>query len=315
MSEQKKKFYLPTILLGVLVAAVFLVAIFTYQVEESEQALVLTVGTPTSVEGPGLHFRWPLPIQEIIKYDVRTRKFSGKTGRLEETSTKDKRQIVVSICVFYKVSDVKKYKMANGPSQLEDYLSNQMSNAKTSVVGRHTYEQILDVKEGEKHLAQMKSEILEILHENLLENYGVDVFQVDFTYIGVPEKTAEAIAGTMRQNRETLAARAREKGKAEAQIIRNKAETQKENALTDARAEAKKMKTEGTAKAIAYYKEASKAPELAAFLQKLEALKSTFATPTTLILHTGNPPFDVFDFKTLEIPAGKDKVQNNQTVK
>ena len=86
MSEHKKsKYYLPTILLGVIVAAIFLLAIFTYQVEESEQALVLTVGKPTAVTGPGLHFRLPLPIQEVIKYDIRKRQ-SGRNDDQRQAS-------------------------------------------------------------------------------------------------------------------------------------------------------------------------------------------------------------------------------------
>lgn len=296
MSEKNKtKYYLPTILLGVIVAVIFLLAIFTYQVDEGEQALVLTAGKPTAVVGPGLHFRWPQPVQEIVKYDIRKRKFSGNTGLLEETSTSDKHQVVVGICVYYAVADVKQFRKANGQKAVEDYLSNRMSNAKKSVIGRHSYAELINADAKQMKLEQMKQEILEALQEDLMINCGVRIFQVDFTSIGVPEKTAEAIAGAMRQNRETLAAEEREKGLAEAKQIRIKAETEKEKALTDARAEAKAMVAEGNTEAAKYYAQFSKAPELAAFLQKLDALKSILENKTTLILHTGNEPFDIFN--------------------
>lgn len=308
--NNKTKYYLPTILLGVIVAIIFLLAIFTYQVNEGEQALVLTAGKPTAVVGPGLHLRWPQPIQEVVKYDIRKRKFSGNTGLLEETSTSDKHQVVVGICVYYAITDVEQFRKANGQKAVEDYLSNRMSNAKKSVIGRHTYAELINADASQMKLEQMKLEILEALQEDLLNNCGVRIFQVDFTSIGVPEKTAEAIAGAMRQNRETLAAEEREKGLAEAKQIRIKAETEKEKSLTEARAEAKAMIADGNAEAAKYYAAFSKAPELAAFLQKLDALKSILKDKTTLILHTGNEPFDIFD---IPVDSIKSELQEKGT--
>ena len=57
--EKKKGYYLPTILLGIIVAAIFLLAIFTYQVPATERALVLTMGKITKEAEPGLHLRHP----------------------------------------------------------------------------------------------------------------------------------------------------------------------------------------------------------------------------------------------------------------
>lgn len=86
--------YWSTILLGLIVAAVFLMAIFTYQVQENERALVITVGKISGERGPGLHLRWPLPIQEIVKYDIRQRCFDGTVGNLEETMTADEKNVI-----------------------------------------------------------------------------------------------------------------------------------------------------------------------------------------------------------------------------
>ena len=66
--EKKKGYYLPTILLGIIVAAIFLLAIFTYQVPATERALVLTMGKITKEAEPGLHLRLPLPFQQVIRF-------------------------------------------------------------------------------------------------------------------------------------------------------------------------------------------------------------------------------------------------------
>lgn len=297
MSENHKnnKYYLPTILLGVIVAGIFLMAIFTYQVDETERALVLTFGKPTAVSEPGLHFRWPLPVQEIVKYDIRKRKFDGKSGKMEETGTRDKRQVVVGICVFYRIAELPQFKKANGLEAVEDYLSNQMNNAKKSVVGRYDYDQMINADPAKMRLDAMKKEILEQLHDNLMATCGIDVFQVDFTSIGVPEKTADAIAETMRQQRVTLAAQESEQGKAKAKKIRIEADQAKQRKITEAEAQAKLLIAEGDAKAAASYEIFSTNPELASFLKKLDALKKLLGDKTTLILHTGNVPFDVFN--------------------
>lgn len=309
MSEQKKtKYYLPTILLGVIVAAIFLLAIFSYQVEESEQALVLTFGKPTAVTGPGLHFRWPWPAQKIVKYDIRKRYFPGKSGKLEETTTQDKQQVVIGIGVFYQIEDVMTFRQAaKSIEDMEDFLSAEMSNAKKSVIGRYKYDQLINADAEKMQLAKIQQEILDILKPKMMEMYGVNVFQVDIVSLGVPEKTAEAIAATMRQQRETMAKNARAKGTAEAEKIRIEATEKKEIALTQAEAKAKQLRAEGDAIAAESYKIFSQDPALAAFLQKLDALKKTLGSQTTLILHTGNAPFDIFENSFLSPADNKEK--------
>ena len=213
-SNKKKTYYLPTIFLGLIVAVIFLMAIFTYQVPATEKALVLTMGKITSVQEPGLHFRLPLPFQEIIKYDVRKRCFDGNIGRMEECTTKDEKQVVVGINVFYYIKDLAQFKTAASMSAAEDYLSSRMRTAKASVIGRYTYDELINTDPGKMKLNQMKQEILDAIHEDVLARYGLDVFAVTFSSIGVPEKTATAIAVRMKQERETEAAKKRDEGKA-----------------------------------------------------------------------------------------------------
>ena len=55
----------PTMLLGLVVAAILLVAVFSYQLNQTESAVVTTFGRPTEVTEPGLHFRWPFPFRNL----------------------------------------------------------------------------------------------------------------------------------------------------------------------------------------------------------------------------------------------------------
>ena len=101
-------------LLGIAVVAIFGTAIFSYQVQSTERAVVLTFGSISGVRDPGLHFRWPLPIQKIVKYDIRLRCFDGNIGKLEETTTADGKNITVSIYTVYRLKNLEKFQSAGG---------------------------------------------------------------------------------------------------------------------------------------------------------------------------------------------------------
>ena len=96
----------PTLLLGVFVFAVLLVAVFTYQVSSTEVAVVERMGQMLN-EHPeaGLHFRWPYPFEKITKYDKRLHCFGGHEGQIEETATADKQNILVGVFITYRISD------------------------------------------------------------------------------------------------------------------------------------------------------------------------------------------------------------------
>ena len=168
-SSKKKAYYLPTIFLGLIVAVIFLMAIFTYQVPATERALVLTMGKITAEKGPGLHFRLPLPFQEVIKYDIRKRCFDGNIGRMEESTTKDEKQVVVGINVFFYIKDLAQFKTAASMAAAEDYLSSRMRTAKASVIGRYNYDELINTDPSTMKLDQMKKEIGHI-HLQIYQN-------------------------------------------------------------------------------------------------------------------------------------------------
>ena len=317
MSEKTKQkaFYLPTILLGLIVAAVFLLAIFTYQVSATERALVLTMGRITSPDTgvePGLHFRWPLPFQEVIKYDVRLRTFDGKIGKFEESTTRDNRQVVIGINVFYRICNLTQFKTAASLEAAEDYLGSKMRSVKAAVLGQYDYDQLINTDPKKMKLEEMRKKMLDAIRDDVRARYGLEVTAVNFSFIGVPDKTATAIAKRMKEERLTEAAKIREAGNAKAAEIRNKAQLEKQNTITQAESEAKALMAQGDAEAAKSYESFARAPRLAAFLRKLDSMKKIMATKTTLILGTDSDPFNIFstDFKALKEEAASAAKKN-----
>lgn len=101
----------PVVTLALLVVAIFIVAMVTFQVKETEYAVLKTFGKP-KVDGngkvieysPGLHIRWPF-IDQVWRHDKRLQCYELRKGKHEQITTKDEYQIVVSTYVLWRVGD------------------------------------------------------------------------------------------------------------------------------------------------------------------------------------------------------------------
>ena len=66
------------LILVILIAVVLVLCFISFQVRETEVALVTTFGKPTrSISDPGWYWKWPLPIQMVHKFDRRAHFYEG----------------------------------------------------------------------------------------------------------------------------------------------------------------------------------------------------------------------------------------------
>ena len=117
----------------------------TYQVRFNENAVLTTFGrvNPDSsvISDPGLHFKWPYPIQAVQKYDTRTRLLET---RLENVMTADRQLVVVEVFMNWRISDVFAYYKqfaadeTSATQQLEDRL-----HAAIGEFGRFNFNELL----------------------------------------------------------------------------------------------------------------------------------------------------------------------------
>src|SRR5262245_57868905 len=92
-----------TTVIGVILLLLVLSMMFTYQVRQTEVALVTTFGKPKDANStPGLYARLPWPIQSVRKFDKRIQNFEDK---FEETLTKDGRNLLVMLYVGWSIKD------------------------------------------------------------------------------------------------------------------------------------------------------------------------------------------------------------------
>ena len=297
MATSKLFQHLPTVLLGIVVAVVLLLVLVTFQVSETECAVMTTLGNIEKKADlkPGLHFRWPYPFQRVYKFDRRLRCFEGNAGKLEETSTADEQNILVGIFVEYRIADAEKFFVSlERIGEAEQRLNNWMRAARNATFGRYRFNQIVNVDAKEVKLAQIQQEMLAEIRKNAAP-FGLEVQAVGINAFNVPSTISEEVFKRMIQERKSAAEKFLSTGALEAGKIRTAADKAKADLLTDAEAKAKTIRAEGDAEAARYYEVFKANPELAAFLRKLDSLRRIMRSRTTLVLDTGAAPFDLLN--------------------
>ncbi len=284
----------PTMLLGLVVAAILLVAVFSYQLNQTESAVVTTFGRPTEVTEPGLHFRWPFPFQRIYRFDHRIRCFEGGAGKLEETMTADGQNILVGVYVNFRIKDVKQFFVTlENMTKAEDQLNSWMRGYKNAAFGRYKFSQVVNTDPKLMKLTEIQNQIKENLVK-ISEPYGLEIVSVGINTINVPKAISEKVFDRMIQERQRAAAQFLAQGNSRAEKIRIDADREKAITLANAEAQAKEIRAQGDAEAAKYYAVFKENPELAEFLRKLDSLRQIMKGRTTLVLDTNVAPFDLF---------------------
>jgi len=89
----------------VLVVAILCLYLVSFQVRETQSALVTTFGKPSrQITAPGWYFKWPPPIERVYTFDSRMRVLEAEPG---ETTTKGAVPIIVNTYVVWKIAHAK----------------------------------------------------------------------------------------------------------------------------------------------------------------------------------------------------------------
>ena len=283
----------PPMVLGVVVAVILLIAVFSYQLNQTESAVVTTFGSPAAVTDPGLHFRWPFPFQKIYKFDHRIRCFEGGSGKIEETMTADGQNILVGIFINYRISAVEKFfRTLEDMTKAEERLNSLMRSAKNATFGQYKFSQVINTKPELMKLNEIQDRIKAALEKDTAE-YGIEIVSVGINTINVPERITDKVFDRMIEDRKLVADRYLAEGTVRASEIRNDADQKKAVMLAKAEAEAREIRAQGDAEAATFYAVFQENPELAEFLRKLDSLRLIMRNQTTLVLDTNVAPFDL----------------------
>jgi membrane protease subunit HflC len=285
-----------SVIIGVILLAVFLVLLFVFQVRQSEVAIVTTFGKPTGApHGPGPHLRLPWPIQKVYKFDQRIQSFEDK---LTEDLTADNNNLLTQVYVGWRITEPQAFfpKFGGGSAQEAEkkVLEGMIRSAKSAAIGKHPLGDFVSASGGTKFSA-IEQEMLAALQAQLkANNYGIEVTFLGLKKLGLPESVTQSVFDRMKREREVLSSGYESEGTAEAEKIRSKANSEAAKTLANAERQARDIRSEGEAYAAQVLPTFQQNPELANFLLRLDALETSLKDRSTLIFDANTPPFDLF---------------------
>jgi membrane protease subunit HflC len=283
MAQTGFKQHWPAFVLGILVAIIFLAALVTFQVDQTEYALVMTFGKPkmaTDAQGrraplvykAGLHRKWPYPIDRVWRHDNRLQCYELKRGQVEQIQTADKYQVIVTTFVLWKIGDPLKFMMSvRTTREAERKLDEVVRNSRNTVLGKHNLDELINTDPSKIQMVEIEKEILESIQPVARNEYGIDVVYLGFKHLGFPEAVSAKVFERMRAERKRQSEKYLAEGKRDAQKIRADADLKASEILTAAESQAKQIRAEGDQQAAQYYAVFQKDPQLAAFLRKLDS--------------------------------------------
>ena len=283
----------PMLVLLLSAIAVSMVAFyaFTFRVNPDEVGVVLRFGKFVRQEDPGLRFRLPYPIEEVIKPSVTKQNIteigrrSGNSGRNATESslmlTGDENIVDASFVVFWRIR----------PDQLQKYLFNIEDPANTvsevaesamrEVVGQSNLQSLLT--EGRQKTEQSVQKLM----QEILDFYGAGV-KIDQVQLRETDPPAEVIAAfrdvqAAVADRERFIKEARTyadglvpRAKGEAERILQEAQGYRDRVIAEA--------TGQTSRFLKIYEEYKKAPEVTRKRMYLEMQERVLTGADKIIL-------------------------------
>jgi len=266
-----------TIAIAIIIFIV-LVNLFTFRINETEQAIVLEFGRPLeTVTSPGLHFKLPPPFRTIERFEKRLLVYDS-TPKI--VVTEDKKNLVVDSFARWRIVDPLKFRQTvrtEGAAQarLDDLIYSDLLRE----LGKHQMEEIVSENREQIMITVTK----EATQKSV--DYGIEILDVRIKRTDLPRENEEAIYRRMRAERERIASLYRSEGEEEALKIRAEADRQERVILAEAYREAQVLRGNAEAEAIAIYAKAfERDPEFYDFSRTLEMYRKTLNDKTVVVL-------------------------------
>ena len=251
-----------------------------YTVNEREYALVFMLGELKDVVSqPGLHFKLPAPLQNVVYLDRRILTIDTPAADLVQTS--EKKNLMIDSYVKWRIQDPRRYWVSFQGSEkaADDRMSALLRDVLNQAVNRRT---VNDITSRDRSRAM--SEISEALQKRVTD-LGIEVVDVRLKRVDFTPEISESVYRRMEAERKRVASEERSKGAAEAEKIKADADRQRTVVLSEAYRDAQNIKGSGDAKANEIYASAfGKDPEFAKFYRTLDAYRQSFNKPSDMMV-------------------------------
>lgn len=277
------------------VLASLLVYSSVFVVTEYQRAVTLEFGRLINADvDPGFH--WKKPWVDVRKFDAR---LMTADARPENFYTSEKKRLVVSYYIKWRVQNVETYYKATGGDEARavDLLAKPVADGLRNQFGRRTLHDVVSGKRDE-----LMAEITESSNLKTIQDMGVEIKDIRVKRIDLPEEVSRSVFDRMSADREKEAREYRSSGVAQGEKIRADADRDRAVIEAEAYSTAEQTRGEGDAKSAAIFAAAySKDPEFYSFLRSLNAYKNSFQNKGDLLVVDPQSDF----FRYLKDPKGR----------
>jgi membrane protease subunit HflC len=263
-------------------AALLLLALASsvFVVDQRQVAVIYSLGEINKVvTEPGLKWKLPAPLQNVVFLDKRIQTLDGAETR--PIFTAEKKSLVIDWLVKWRINEPRQFIRNNGTDlrNLETRLSPVVQAAFNEEVTRRSVRAVLST-ERDKVMNDVRSRLTEEA-----KGFGIEIVDVRIKRVDFVADITDAVYRRMESERKQVANELRSQGGAEAEKIRADADRQREVIIAEAYRDAQKIKGEGDAKASALYADAfGRDPQFAQFYRSLEAYRASFRNRTDMMV-------------------------------
>ncbi len=296
-----------TLGVAILFVLILLLSTVTYTVRFTERAVLTTFGKADETDikqSPGLKFKWPYPVQSVIKYDTRLRHVAAAK---QQQQTADNRQIVVEAFAAWRVSDPLRFyrSFSNAGTRAVDHyqaaeqiIRSSLGGA-LSAVSRFRMDELFTTAESGSKLAELDGLILQAMTtgegaRSALASYGIEPVYVGISQVRLPESTIRGVFERMTADRDKIVRSIESQGEATANTIRSQAQAQAETIRSFALQRAEEIRVQGDREAAPVLAQLNEKPELAVFLANIDLLRNATGRRVTLVLDGTVPGVPLF---------------------
>ncbi len=309
--------------IGTLLAAGFLGLVLlaymcTFQVRFTEVAIRKTFGQPSKepCSEPGLYFKWPRPIQTVVKYDKRVQLLEDRT---EETRTIDGKNVLLTTYALWRIADPSKFhtNFPLGVEYGERQLRTTVVTHKQGVTAQHGFNEFVSTEPSQRKIREIEQEMKRAIALDTRDQFGIEVVEFGIKKLALPESVTATIFESMKKHEETKASRYESEGNARAQSIISEAKASEQRILAATQKKVAEIETEAQSVVSQYYKEFTKHEQLRIYLDGLRTMEQSLQQRTTLIFDTNTFPWNLFSDSAREkfaIDAPAQTTPTNTTV-
>lgn len=288
----------------------------SFTVRAGEVAVVARFGDPRRlVEEPGLHFKWPAPVDSLFRVDMRTNVLDPE---VDEFLTSDQKNVDVDAFVAWRVSDPQQFlKSLRDRKGAEDKIGQVLQSALVEVLNSGPFDDLVNLNPDHgRDLAQVREDVTQAVRARCNANgYGVEIEMAGIERINFPYDNRPFVEAAMRTERDREARRITAEGQELVSEITTKARSEEATIRATAEADATTIEGSGIAEAqriSAASREAS--PELFDILARHEVAQEALRG-SNVIFGSDHWLMRVFDDPALRAAGAKSEAASSEVDK